>query len=602
MSGPLRHDEVGRRARALDVAAVLLLVLATLAVFAPALSNGFVDWDDDRNFLGNPHYRGLGVAQLTWMLTSALTGHWIPLTWLTLGVDFTVWGMNPVGYHLTNVLLHAAAAALVFFVARRLLALALPAAGAAPRRLGAVAAAAAFALHPLRAESVAWITERRDVLAGVFFLLTILAYLRACETERGTRRWWLGASVACHALALLSKSIVITLPVILLVLDVYPLRRGAPTWRGWLSRERRHLWLEKIPFLALSLAAGVAALVALRGAGYLTPVGHLSLEARLALAAYGVAFYLWKTLVPAALSPLYELPLVLRLTAPRFLAAALAVAALAVVLWRSRWRWPAGLAAGTVYAVILLPVSVRIHAGHQLVADRYSYFACLPWAIVLGGALAVVVDRAARGALRPAAARAAVAGVALWVVAASALTWQQVQVWRDTGTLWRHAIDADPTCAVCHSQLGAWLGARGRLAAARGHFERGLALRPDHGPLRVNRAVALLMVGQSAEAAAELAALAERFPLDATVHGRLGAALAREGNWRAAIAALERAVDLDPREPRARFELALVSLQAGDSTAARNHAEALRALDPALADQYTLVASRLTSATSRRSN
>src|SRR5262249_37505462 len=141
-SPPTRDDE--RDARARDVATALLLILVTLAVFAPALGNGFVDWDDDRNFLGNPHYRGLGLAQLTWMATSALTGHWIPLTWLTLAVDYRVWGMNPVGYHLTSVLLHAAAAVLLFLVARRLLRAALPAASALAVRLGAAGAAATF--------------------------------------------------------------------------------------------------------------------------------------------------------------------------------------------------------------------------------------------------------------------------------------------------------------------------------------------------------------------------------------------------------------------------------------------------------------------------
>ena len=142
----------------------LVVAVVTGAVFAPALLNGFVDWDDNVNFLTNPHYRGLGAAQIRWMFASALSGHWIPLTWLTLGADYVVWGMNPFGYHLTSVVIHAANAVLLFLVAQRLLGRALPAAPDHAVRLGALAAALAWAVHPLRVESVAWITERRDVV------------------------------------------------------------------------------------------------------------------------------------------------------------------------------------------------------------------------------------------------------------------------------------------------------------------------------------------------------------------------------------------------------------------------------------------------------
>ena len=145
------------------------------------LHAGFWDWDDPINFLENPYYRGLGWPQLRWMLTANVMGHWIPVTWLTLGADYVVWGMNPFGYHLTNLLLHAVSAALFYLVSRRLLELAIPAASPGILSLGAAVAALYFAVHPLRVESVAWITERRDLTSGLFFLLAILAYLKAHE-------------------------------------------------------------------------------------------------------------------------------------------------------------------------------------------------------------------------------------------------------------------------------------------------------------------------------------------------------------------------------------------------------------------------------------
>src|SRR5712691_10127693 len=157
------------------------IALATVVVFLPVLRAGFVDWDDPINFLENPYYRGLGWPQLRWMLTASVMGHWIPVTWLTLGADFAVWGMNPFGYHLTNLLLHTANGVLCYLVSRRLLGLAMPAASPGILTLGAAVAALYFAVHPLRVESVAWITERRDLTSGLFFLLTILAYLKAHE-------------------------------------------------------------------------------------------------------------------------------------------------------------------------------------------------------------------------------------------------------------------------------------------------------------------------------------------------------------------------------------------------------------------------------------
>ena len=251
------------------LAVPVLLALVSFVVFLPALEAGFVNWDDDQNFLDNPNYRGLGAARLRWMFTTFLMGHYIPLSWVTLGLDYVVWGMKPAGYHLTNLLLHVANAVLFYFMALRLLRASTPgdhADGSLALTLGSGFATLLFAVHPLRAESVAWITERRDVLSGLFYLAAVLAYLRYCDgaVSDGSRtRKWYWASLGLFALALLSKAMAVTLPVILLVLDVYPLRRlgGVGGRRPWASS--RSVVTEKLPFFVLSLAAGVIALVAL---------------------------------------------------------------------------------------------------------------------------------------------------------------------------------------------------------------------------------------------------------------------------------------------------------------------------------------------------
>src|SRR5438132_2794902 len=239
----------------------LLVAFSTLAAFLPTLHNQFVAWDDGKNFLDNRHYRGLAWTHLRWMWTTH-GGHYIPLTWMTFGLDYLLWGMNPFGYHLTSLLLHAANAVVFFFVARRILTLALPGPSERGHALAVSAGVAAlvFAIHPLRVESVAWVTERRDVLSGLFYLSTILMYLRACEREERGRGWyWL--SVAVFVCALLSKSMVVNLPVVLLILDVYPLRRLGGSI-GWWSAPARRVYVEKIPFVLLAAAASVVALMA----------------------------------------------------------------------------------------------------------------------------------------------------------------------------------------------------------------------------------------------------------------------------------------------------------------------------------------------------
>src|SRR6266702_6099648 len=262
------------RSRRLELQhAVIPLVIAfsTFAAFLPALHNQFVNWDDTDNFLGNPHYRGLTWTHLRWMWTTHL-GHYIPLTWMTLGLDYLLWGMNPVGYHLTRLLLHAANAVVFFFVVRRLLARALssPSERGYALAVSAGVAALVFAIHPLRVESVAWVTERRDVLSGLFYLVAILLYLRACEGMARGRGWyWL--SVAVFVCALLSKSMVVNLPIVLLILDVYPLRRLGG-FVGWWSEPARRVYVEKIPFVLLAAAASAVAVMAQLSKSAMIPV------------------------------------------------------------------------------------------------------------------------------------------------------------------------------------------------------------------------------------------------------------------------------------------------------------------------------------------
>src|SRR5207245_2281150 len=267
-----------------------------------------------------------------------------------------------------------------WLVALRVLACAVAPEPLGARRLAAAVAALLFAVHPLRVESVAWITERRDVLCGLFFLLAVDCYLRAVEGDTRPRRGWYWSAVALAALALLSKAMAVTLPLVLLLLDVYPFRRLGP-WR-W---TRRDVWLEKIPFFVLSAAAAVMAIVAQRSVGTLSDLRALGVFERLGLAAYGLVFYADKTLVPARLAPLYEAPYDYATLTAWFAGSAVVVVAAAVALVRVRRRWPGVVAAAAAFVVMLLPVLGLVHFGLHVAADRNTYFAGLAPAMLAGG-------------------------------------------------------------------------------------------------------------------------------------------------------------------------------------------------------------------------
>ncbi len=445
-----------------------LVVVVTLAAFLPTLGNGFASWDDALNFLDNPHYRGLGWDQLRWMFTTVHAGHYIPLTWLSLGLDYLLWGLQPAGYHLTSLLLHTATALTFYFLALRLLRVALPpATSPVALRWGAALAALVFAVHPLRVESVASATERRDVLSGVFYVLALLCYVKAVTAAPGTPATrlhpsWYGLSLPCFVAGLLSKSIVVTLPVTLLVLDVYPLRRlgGSAGWRT------PRPWLEKLPFFALSAAAAAVAFLALLTLGNTQSLQSMPLLLRLLVSVHGLLFYLQKTLLPLDLSPLY--PLSFQVT---WLQLGVLIASVCFA-WACRHRWPALTAAAFVYVVTVAPVVGIFQNGPQAAADRYTYLACLGWALLIGGALARWWPQ--RRMLAPIAAA--------WLAALAFLTWQQTGLWKDPITLWSHAAMVTPGMRVAYFKLGEAYAKDGKTAEAIGAYREAMRLSGPSAP------------------------------------------------------------------------------------------------------------------------
>jgi len=548
---------------------VLIGVLSFLA-FLPALGGQFLTWDDDVNLLTNESYRGLGWTQIRWAFSNVRMGHYIPLTWLGFSASYVASGMDPWGYHLVNLILHAVNAATFYLVARRLLAAARDGGrqdgrGEAVVAWGAATAALVFSLHPLRVESVAWVTERRDVQSGLFFLAAVLAYLRSVEKSERADRRWLAGSLLLFACGLLSKASIMALPAVLVLLDIYPLRRGALAWRG--------LVVEKAGYWVLGAAGAVGALVALRLSGLrITSYGAYGPEARAAMVAYSVWFYPSTWLWPVRLSPLYELPARVDPLAWRFLGPIVGLIVVTTLLVLLRKRWPAGLAAWTYSALMILPISGVVHAGFQLAHDRYSYLSGLGLALLAGGAVCWILTASGAGRVgRP--VLAGVLGVTVLVIAALGVgSWQQARIWHDSETLWRWGLEVDPRCAVCANNLAALINNMpsrnaAQSAEAEALARRALALNPAYDSSY--NTLGAILADRHDDAGAEAAfRQAMRLAPDRVAPiANLGVLYARNGRHAEAVPLLRSAWAKDPGYPGLKRNLGLALRDAGTAQA-----------------------------------
>lgn len=545
------------------VAIPLAVAALTSVCFLPAVFGSFLDWDDNINFLDNPAYRGLGWDQIRWALTSVLFGHYIPLTRLTWSLNYSLGGMDPRGYHLVNVLLHAFNAVLVYFVARRLLAAATGGGTQDGRRETDLCTAGAFAalvfgLHPLRVEPVAWVTGRADVLCATFVLLAALAYLRGVEGGGPARPALVLLSGAALAAALLSKGSALPFVAAVFLLDLYPLRRASRL--GWLGLVR-----EKIPLLLVTSAGALVVLYALRHGAVLTRSTDYGPAARLAAAAYSFVVSPVRFVWPVSLSPLYEMPARISLLEPRFGLAVMASVMVTVVLIVLRQRWPAGLAAWTFSALMLAPTSVAARRGADLAPDRYSYLAGLGFAILVGGAALGLIGLRRSGVLTRPVAGVVVAAGLVALAGLGATSWSYTEVWAESESLWRWAVELDPACSICHGKLGESVlgGPAGatRAAEAEALLRRAIALRPDLPDAYFNLGTALVMQGRYADAEAPLRAYMELVPSAVAGPERLGLAYLLEGRHDEAIPLLRDAFVREPETPGLRGYL-IQALQA----------------------------------------
>lgn len=543
-----------------EIVITIGLTVLTLVSFARVCQNELIDFDDNVYISDNKHvFLGLTWANVVWAWTTFHAGYWQPLTWMSLQLDAQVLGHHAWGYHLTNLGLHLANVLLLYFLLRRLT-------GA----LWASAIAAAFwAVHPLRVESVAWATERKDVLSTFFGLLAIWAY-HSWVLRPDLIRYL--AVLGWFTLSLLAKPMMVTLPCLLLLLDFWPLRRlrlpgaleatafdPAPTTGNWPPAAPVNPWylvLEKVPLLVLALVASVLTMYAQDHVGAVEPLSVLPYDVRLATAVVSYLHYLGMTVCPVGLAVFYPHPL--RLPAWwEWTTACLVLLGITILSlgWGRRlpflavgWLWFAGT---------LLPVSGLMQAGMQARADRFTYVPHI-------GLILLIVWAGREWSMgRPRLRVGLVLASVVLLLACLAGTWTQVGFWRDSRTLWEHALEVTTDNYLAHNGVGIARAAEFRMEEAEHHFREALRINPARATSLSNLGVILLDRGELHEAVTCFERAIRCNPKMAMGHEGLGVALARQGKLDEAARQLALAIELDPESATAYHDLGLVYSEQG---------------------------------------
>ncbi len=558
-----------------NFAVCVILVLLVAAVFGQTARFEFVNYDDQKNVYENPVVeKGLSVPAVGWAFTHAQVANWIPLTTLSHMLDCQLFGLHAGGHHLVNVLLHAATAALLFLVLRQMT-------GSLWR---SAFVAAVFAVHPLRAESVAWVSERKDVLSAFFFMLTLGAYVRNVRKPSWTGQ---GAVMFFFTLGLLSKSMVATLPLVLLLLDYWPLKRISDfqpsPHSGAASRfpisNLKHLLIEKIPLFVLAAGACVATALMPDMQTILTNAHRLPLFERLGNAIISYVVYMWQMIFPSGLAipypfvpngqPLWKVCLAFGVLA--------AISAVTAALRKKRpylllgWLWYLGMLVPVIGIIQISP-----DAAH---ADRYTYLPEIGLAIA---AIWAVADGSVRWKQRRPCGvkpinpntppnpttpqgRLILGGLMAAVIGALMIcAHAQTSYWKNDETLWTRALVCTSGNSVAHNNIGYALYQKGDVKDAISHYKQALENYPNYAEAHYNLGVVFLKMGELDDAIAEYKQALKIEPDYMEAHFDLGAALALKGNLDEAVAQYQKVLEIRPDYAEADYNLGKVLLLKGD--------------------------------------
>lgn len=468
--------------------AALAVALVVAAVFAPAADLGFVNWDDDVYIYKNAELAPVSPAYIAQAFTVVSASNYHPLTMISYSMDRALWGEGPRGYHITNIALHALNTAIVLLLVWWMAGIASPSIAPGARLIVAIAAALIFGAHPLRVESVAWVSERKDMLYAMFYLASIAAYVQF--SEGGGVRYF-ALSIAAFALSLLSKPMAVSLPLVLLLIDYYPYGRGAGV--------RPIYIITKLPYFALAAASAVLTIMLQERAT--SSVQQIYAHERALNALKAVALYMRNFIWPAELAPLYPLRVPVRFSAWEYAFAALAIVITiyCVMRWRARgnprlvpamWAW---------FMVSILPVIGIVQVGQQYAADRYTYLPMLGPAIIVAAGIGWAISRTSRTW-----AVAIVMIVTLVMGALAMKTRDQIEIWRSSKSLWSHELRLYPYQQLAFYKMGHAHQSEGDLRKAIEYFTLAIQLDPRDSASHLSRGVAYFLVGSYASARVDL--------------------------------------------------------------------------------------------------
>jgi hypothetical protein len=491
-----------RRSNPIALAAIIAVV--TLAVYLPALRNGFVNWDDPHYVFLNTHIRSLNTDFFRWAFFDASTVYWHPLTWLSHALDYAVWGLNPLGHHLTSIVLHALNTFIVVCLTVRLLEISPEyeqgAEGTVFPNYRAVLIAGGvvgvlFGLHPIHVESVAWVAERKDLLYSLFYLLSIMSYagyVRNAEESGGQAGWYRNRSyyltLVLFLLSLCGKPMAVTLPAVLLLLDWYLFGRFTS------KNKTIAVLLEKIPFLALSSIISIITVIAQKKVGAVASLGAAPFAARVLVACKALMMYLLGLIAPVNLLPLYPYPKQVSPLMPEYFVSIALVAAITGACLLAARKRPVWLAIWGYFVVTLFPVLGLIQSGPQAMADRFVYLPSLGPFILVGVGAAWIWSKVVT---IPTARYVTVAAAAILVVSLSILTLRQTAVWHDSITLWSCTINGQSDrFSEPYYLRGIAFGDAGDTGSAIKDYTTAITLDATYGPAYINRGVAFLEKGE----------------------------------------------------------------------------------------------------------
>jgi len=543
----------------------LILAVAVVAIYAQTAAHGYVAYDDDQYVYENAWVKqGLTASNIAWAFTTFFYANWHPLTWISYMLDYSLFGASPGAQHLVNVAFHLASTLLLFWCLWTM----------TGRLWRAALVAAIFAVHPLRVESVAWISERKDVLSTFFEMLALLLYTRYA-VKPSTRRYF--AMAAAYALSLLAKPMAVTFPFVLLLMDYWPL--GRLTWQP-ASAALRRLFFEKLPLLAMAAAASVLTFLAQRDYGAVISLGSLPFAARAANAAIAYVAYAGKAFWPADLAVLYPGHLPDPAAATLAILIVLAITAAAWVWIRTRpylaagWLW---------YLGMLVPVIGLVQVGIQSMADRYTYVPMVGLSIALVWTAADWLQ--GRPQWRTVTAAASITALVAFSVAA----WRQTGYWKNSRTLFEHTLAVTAHNHIIENNLGVIVAGEGDSARALSLYRAALSTVPDYAEAHANLGHELLKSGQMETARASIEKALSIKPNLAVAQADLGVLLAARGEFEPARSHLERSLALAPGEADNESNLCYVLAHLGRPEEAIPHCRTALRIHPGLASaQFNL--------------